>query len=67
MIILGIKATINLVLFIITSFVIVITFNYLLNNEFKTMMNNIKRVVSSHQANKTTQIKNILYNYFFEE
>lgn len=49
--------------------VITITITFLINiifvKDFRILLKQIKKVVSSDQANKTTQIKNIIYNYLF--
>lgn len=42
--------------------------NYLFNKDFKKLVKKIKRVISNpRKVNKITQIKNIIYNYFFIE
>lgn len=52
------------ILIIITS--ITLLLNYIFIKDFRKLVNKIKRVIfSTRKSNKITQIKKILYNYFF--
>lgn len=57
----------NTILIIILSIIFTIIINYLFNKDFKHLIKQTKRVISSRQTNKITQIKKLLYNYFFAE
>lgn len=47
---------------------IVLLLNYKFNKDFRKLVNKIKRVISNpRKVDKITQIKNIIYNYFFIE
>lgn len=51
-------------LLIITATVLML--NYLFINDFRKLIDKIKRVISSpRKANKITQIKSIIYEYLF--
>lgn len=56
----------NTILIFILSIIFTITINYIFNKDFKYLIKQIKRVILNHRkVNKITQIKNIIYNYFF--
>lgn len=51
-------------LIIITS--ITLLLNYIFIKDFRKLVNKIKRVIfSTRKSNKITQIKKLIYNYFF--
>lgn len=51
-------------LIIITTMILLL--NYLFVKDFRKLIDKIKRVISNpEQVHKITQIKTILYNYFF--
>ena len=47
--------------------ILLLTFliNLIFFKDFRILLYKIKKVVLSHETNKTTQIQKILYNYFF--
>lgn len=51
-------------LIIATSFVLLL--NYIFISDFRKLINKIKRVIlNPRKVNKITQIKKLIYNYFF--
>lgn len=62
-----VNSIVKTLLIVISSIIFTITINYLFYKDFKHLTRQIKRVISSHQANKITQIQKLLYNYFFAE
>lgn len=62
-----IKAFIMTILALLLAIAFSIIYNYLINQEFKYLIIKIKRVISSRQTKKITQIKNELINFFVEE
>ncbi len=40
-------------------------FVYKFNKDFRKLIEKIKRVISSRETHKITQIKKLIYNYFF--
>lgn len=64
------NALLETITFVIIATLVVILLNYIFNKDFRiNLINKIKKVILSNprKANKTTQIKNIIYNYFFVE
>ena len=55
----------EITIFLIISISIVLLINYLFMKDFRNLANKIKRVISSPQKHKITQIKKIIYNYLF--
>lgn len=56
------------VMAMLLSIIFSIIYDYLTNQESKELINKIKRVIfSPRQANKITQIKNLLVDFFIEE
>lgn len=66
MIIYVLQALQETITLLVISTTIVLLLNYLFIKDFRKLVNKIKRVISNpEQVNKITQIKNIIYNYFF--
>lgn len=60
------NALIETITFLGATITIVLMLNYIFNKDFKNnLVSKIKRVISSQQANKITQIQNIILDYFF--
>lgn len=60
------KALYEIITFLIIATSIVLILNYLFVNDFRKLVNKIKRVIlNPRKVRKITQIKTILYNYFF--
>lgn len=60
------NAFIETIMFLSMAITIVLMLNYIFNKDFRNnLANKIKRVISSQQANKITQIQNIILDYFF--
>lgn len=52
--------------FLIITTSIVLIINYIFINDFRKLINKIKRVIlNPRKVNKITQIKKLIYNYFF--
>lgn len=52
--------------FIIIAISITLIINIIFVNDFRKLINKIKRVIfNPEQVNKITQIKKLIYNYFF--
>lgn len=52
--------------FVIITYLIVIILNYIFSKDFRKLINKIKRVIfNPRKVNKITQIKKLIYNYFF--
>lgn len=62
------KSLYETITFLIIATSITLLLNYKYNKDFRKLVNKIKRVIfSTRKSNKITQIKNIIYNYFFIE
>lgn len=60
------KTLIEAITFLVIAIITIVLLNYIFNKDFKSnLVNKIKRVISSQQSNKITQIKKLIYNYFF--
>lgn len=56
----------DLVIFITIAISITFIINIIFVKDFRKLINKIKRVIfNPHKVNKVTQIKKIIYNYFF--
>lgn len=52
--------------FVIITYLITIILNYIFSKDFRKLINKIKRVIfNPRKVNKITQIKKLIYNYFF--
>ena len=52
--------------FLIILTLIVLVINYIFINDFRKLINKIKRVIlNPHKVNKITQIKKLVYEYLF--
>lgn len=60
-----VRSIIDTLIFLIITTSFVLLLNYLFIEDFKTLVNKIKRVISSPRKAKITQIQKLLYNYFF--
>ena len=62
-----INSFIEVLTFLIISFIIVLILNYLFNKDFKKLISKIKRIAfSPRKTNKAIQIINEIENYFFD-
>lgn len=60
------KALYETITFLTITTSIVLILNYLFVNDFRKLTNKIKRVIFNHRkVHKITQIKKLIYNYFF--
>ncbi len=56
----------EIITFLIIAASIVLIINYIFINDFRKLINKIKRVIfNPRKVNKITQIKKLIYNYFF--
>lgn len=56
----------EIIIFLIIATSIVLIINYIFINDFRKLINKIKRVIfNPRKVNKITQIKKLIYNYFF--
>lgn len=52
--------------FLLIAVSITLLINYIFIKDFRKLVNKIKRVIfSTRKSGKITQIKNLIYNYFF--
>lgn len=66
MIMLVLSSIIKTITFLIIAILIVLLLNYLFINDFRKLVNKIKRVIlNPRKVNKITQIQRLIYNYFF--
>lgn len=62
------NALFRTVMFLVIATIIVLLVNYVSNKDFRNnLVDKIKRVISSTEKAKITQIKNIILDYFFIE
>lgn len=60
------NALFETIIFLIITTSLVLLLNYIFINDFKKLINKIKRVIfNPRKVNKITQIKKLIYNYFF--
>ena len=61
------NALFETIIFLIITTSLVLLLNYIFIDDFRKLINKIKRVISSNprKVNKITQIKKLIYNYFF--
>lgn len=60
------NALIKIITLFIMASTISLIINYIFNKDFrKNLVSKIKRVISSPESNKITQIQNIILDYFF--
>ena len=58
----------EIITFLIIVASIVLIINYIFINDFRKLINKIKRVIfNPRKVNKITQIKKLIYNYFFSK
>ena len=56
----------EIITFLIIATSIVLIINYIFINDFRKLINKIKRVIfNPRKVNKITQIKKLIYNYIF--
>jgi len=60
------NALFETIIFLIITTSLVLLLNYIFINDFRKLINKIKRVIfNPRKVNKITQIKKLIYNYFF--
>lgn len=60
------NALFETIIFLIITTSLVLLLNYIFINDFRKLINKIKRVIfNRRKVNKITQIKKLIYNYFF--
>ena len=60
------NALFETIIFLIITTSLVLLLNYIFINDFKKLINKIKGVIlNPRKVNKITQIKKLIYNYFF--
>lgn len=60
------NALFETIIFLIITISIVLLLNYIFIDDFRKLINKIKRVIfNPRKVNKITQIKKLIYNYFF--